>query len=166
MARDSGTSGSRTAGPLGKLRALEDRLVGALAPFLLLLLRVVFGYGMLRAGWGKLTHLEQTTGFFASLDIPAPAVNAIVVAGLEFGGGILLLLGLLTRTAAGVLTPVMLVALLTAHRGEVSQFFSNPGAAIAAAPMPFLVALIALALSGPGPISLDRLISGRQKHTK
>jgi putative oxidoreductase len=162
MANDSSKSGSRTAGPLGKLRAFEARVAGALAPYLLLLLRVVFGYGLLRTGWGKLNHLEQTAGFFASLGVPAPALNAMVVAGLEFGGGILLLLGLLTRTAAGVLIPVMLVALATAHAGEVAQFASNPGKAIGAAPVPFLVALIALALSGAGPISLDRLIFGRK----
>jgi putative oxidoreductase len=158
----SSTSGSHGAGPLGKLRALEERLAGSLAPVLLLLLRLVFGYGMLRAGWGKLGNLDQVAGFFAQLGIPLPAVNAAVVAGLEFGGGLLLMLGLLTRTAAGVLTPVMLVALLTAHRGEAAQFFSNPGAAIAAAPVPFLVALIALGLCGAGPFSVDRAISGRK----
>jgi putative oxidoreductase len=147
---------------LGKLRALEDRLVGVAAPFLLLLLRVVFGYALLRTGWGKLNNLDGVTQFFASLGIPAPGLNAVVVASLEFGGGILLLLGLLTRTAAGVLIPVMLVALATAHRGEMAQLFSNPGAAVAAAPVPFLVAVIALALSGAGPFSLDRLISGRK----
>jgi putative oxidoreductase len=158
----SSTSGSHGAGPLGKLRALEGRAAGALAPIVLLVLRVVFGYGMLRAGWGKLGNLDQTAGFFAQLGIPLPEVNAVVVAGLEFGGGILLLLGLLTRTAAGVLTPVMLVALLTAHRAEVTQFFSNPGAAISASPVPYLVAILALGICGAGPFSLDRLISGRK----
>lgn len=147
---------------LGKLRALEDRVIGVAAPFLLLLLRVVIGYGLLRTGWGKLNHLDDITAFFTSLGIPAPGLNAVVVASLEFAGGILLLLGLLTRTAAGVLIPVMLVALATAHRGEVAQFFENPGATIGAAPVPFLIALIALALSGAGPFSLDRLISGRK----
>lgn len=161
MARDSHASGPRAAGPLGKLRALEDRLVSALAPFALLLLRVVFGYGMLRAGWGKLQHLEQTAGFFEQLGIPAPFANAVLVGGLEFAGGIALVLGLLTRTTAGVLIPVMAVAVLTAHRGELAQFFGNPGAAIGAAPVPFLAVLIALALSGAGPFSLDRVIFGR-----
>jgi putative oxidoreductase len=150
------------SGPLGRLRALEDRLIGVAAPFLLLLLRVVFGYALLRTGWGKLNNLESVTGFFTSLGIPAPGLNAVVVASLEFGGGILLLLGLLARTTAGVLIPVMLVALATAHRGELAQFVGNPGATVGAAPVPFLVALIALALSGAGPFSLDRLISGRK----
>jgi putative oxidoreductase len=147
---------------LGKLRALEDRLVAAAAPFLLLLLRLVFGYALLRTGWGKLNNLDGVTQFFTSLGIPAPGLNAMVVATLEFAGGILLLLGLLTRTAAGVLIPVMLVALLTAHREELAKIFENPGATVGAAPVPFLVAVIALALSGGGPFSLDRLISGRK----
>jgi putative oxidoreductase len=150
------------SGPLAKLRALEDRFIGAAAPFLLLLLRVVFGYAFLRTGWGKLNNLDGVTQFFASLGIPLPGLNAVVVASLEFAGGILLLLGLLTRTTAGMLILVMLGALATAHRPEMAKLFSDPGAAVGAAPVPFLVAVIALALSGAGPFSLDRLISGRK----
>lgn len=158
----SPTSGPHGAGPLGKLRALEERLAAALAPSVLLILRVIIGYGMFRAGWGKLGNLDQVTGFFTQLGIPLPGVNAVLVAGLEAGGGLLLMLGLLTRTAAGVLTPVMLVALLTAHRGELTQFFVNPGAAIAASPVPYLVAILALGVCGAGPYSLDRLLTGRK----
>jgi putative oxidoreductase len=156
----SSSSGPR-AGALGTWRALEDRVSGALAPYVLLFLRVLFGYGLFRAGWGKLGNLEMVTGFFEQLGIPAPGLNAVVVAGFETVGGILLMLGLLTRTTAAVLIPVMLVALATAHRAEVAQFFSNPGAAIAAAPVPFLAVLLALGACGGGRFSLDRAIFGR-----
>lgn len=161
MAKQSGTGSSRPAGALGKLRAFEDRIVGALAPYLLLLVRFVFGYGLLRAGLGKLQNLDAITQFFAGLGIPAPGINAAVVGGFELVGGALLMLGLLTRTTAGVLTVVLLVALATAHGGEVGQFFKDPGVAIAAAPVAFLAALIALGLCGGGRFSLDTLISGR-----
>lgn len=163
MATQSGTGSPRPAGALGKLRALEDRLVGALAPYLLLLVRFVFGYGLMRAGLGKLQNLEAITGFFASLGIPAPGINAAVVGGLELVGGALLMLGLFTRTTAGVLVVVLLVALATAHGGEVGQFFKDPGAAIAAAPVAFLAALIGLGVAGGGRFSLDALISGRSQ---
>lgn len=163
MATQSGTGSPRPAGALGKLRALEDRLVGALAPFLLLLLRFVFGYGLMRAGLGKLQNLEAITGFFASLGIPAPGINAAVVGGLELVGGALLMLGLFTRTTAGVLVVVLLVALATAHGGEVGQFFKDPGVAIAAAPVAFLAALIGLGVAGGGRFSLDALIAGRSR---
>ena len=155
-------SGSRPAGALGKLRALEDRIASALAPYLLLLVRFVFGYGLLRTGLGKLQNLDKIADFFGSLGIPAPEINAAVVGGLELVGGALLMLGLLTRTTAGVLTVVWLVALATAHGSEVSQFFKDPSVAIKAAPMPFLAALIALGLCGGGRFSLDTLISGRR----
>lgn len=163
MATESGTGSSRPAGALGKLRALEERLASALAPYVLLVVRFVFGYGLLRAGLGKLQNLEAITGFFASLGIPAPGINAAVVGGLELVGGALLMLGLFTRTTAGVLTVVLLVALATAHGGEVSQFFKDPGVAIAAAPVAFLAALMALGLCGGGRFSLDALISGRSR---
>lgn len=161
MATQSGTGSPRPAGALGKLRALEERLASALAPYVLLLVRFVFGYGLLRAGLGKLQNLEAITQFFAGLGIPAPGINAAVVGGFELVGGALLMLGLFTRTAAGVLTVVLLVALTTAHGGEVGQFFKDPGVAIAAAPVAFLAALMALGVAGPGRFSLDTLISGR-----
>lgn len=161
MATQSGTGSPRPAGALGKLRALEERLASALAPYVLLLVRFVFGYGLLRAGLGKLQNLDAVTRFFAGLGIPAPGINAAVVGGLELVGGALLMLGLFTRTTAGVLTVVLLVALATAHGGEVGQFFKDPGAAIGAAPVVFLAALMALGVAGPGRFSLDTLISGR-----
>lgn len=163
MATQSGTGSSRPAGALGKLRALEDRLVGALAPYLLLLVRFVFGYGLMRAGLGKLQNLDKITEFFASLGIPAPGINAAVVGGFELVGGALLMLGLFTRATAGVLVGVLLVALATAHGSEVGQFFKDPGVAIAAAPVAFLVALIALGVAGGGRFSLDALIDGRSR---
>jgi putative oxidoreductase len=161
MATQSGTGSPRPAGALGKLRALEERLAGALAPYVLLLVRFIFGYGLLRAGLGKLQHLDAITQFFASLGIPAPGINAAVVGTFELVGGALLLLGLLTRTTAGVLTVVLLVALATAHGAEVGQFFKDPGKAIGADPVPFLAALMALGVAGAGRFSLDALIGRR-----
>jgi putative oxidoreductase len=161
MATQSGTGSPRPAGALGKLRALEERLASALAPYVLLLVRFIFGYGLLRAGLGKLQNLEAIEQFFAGLGIPAPGINAAVVGGFELVGGALLMLGLFTRATAGVLTVVLLVAVATAHGGEVGQFFKDPGVAIAAAPVAFLAALMALGVAGPGRFSLDTLISGR-----
>lgn len=161
MVTQSGTGSPRPAGALGKLRALEERLASALAPYVLLLVRFIFGYGLLRAGLGKLQNLDAITQFFAGLGIPAPGINAAMVGGFELVGGALLMLGLFTRTTAGVLTVVLLVALATAHGGEVGQFFKDPGVAIAAAPVAFLAALMALGVAGPGRFSLDALISGR-----
>lgn len=157
-------AGPRPRGPLGNLRALEHSVAAALQPYLLLVIRLVFGYGMLRAGWGKIGNLEMVAGFFDQLGIPAPGFNAVLVAILELAGGGLLMLGLLSRVTAAVLIPVMVVAAATAHGAELAQLLSDPGVAIAAAPVPFLAALLTIGLLGGGRLSLDRVLdraSGR-----
>jgi putative oxidoreductase len=72
----------------------------------------------------------------------------------EFGGGLLLALGLLIPLAAVVIASTMLVAALTAHRGK-GIWNSNNGSEL-----PLLNGLIpvALAFNGAGQWSLDHAI--------
>src|SRR5262249_30658785 len=79
-----------------------------------LLVRLTLGIVFATTGWGKLHNLEQVIGYFASLGIPAPEIQARFVSGVEFIGGILLIIGLGTRIASAFLIGVMTVALLTA----------------------------------------------------
>jgi putative oxidoreductase len=81
----------------------------------LFLLRLSVGVIFLYHGWGKLTNMEATIGFFTSLSFPAAAFWAYVVALVEFLGGVALILGIWTRLAAKLLAITMLVALLTVH---------------------------------------------------
>src|SRR5260370_36734506 len=62
------------------------------SPFLLAV-RLYWGWQFMQTGWGKLSDLQKVTGFFTKLGIPAPAFNAMFVSGLEFAGGVLLILG-------------------------------------------------------------------------
>jgi len=66
---------------------------------LLLLIRLYWGWQFAQDGWGKLTHLERVTQFFASLNLPAPGATALCVSLVELAGGILLAAGL-TRTGS------------------------------------------------------------------
>jgi len=61
----------------------------------------VIGLAFFQAGAGKFRHFENTIGFFDSLGIAFPALNAVVVASMETVGGIMLILGLFTRFFAG-----------------------------------------------------------------
>ena len=63
----------------------------------LLLVRLYWGWQFAQTGWGKLHNLAKVTGYFASLGIPFPGLNAPFVAALEFAGGLLLILGLASR---------------------------------------------------------------------
>src|SRR6201988_4926373 len=66
------------------------------SPFLLAV-RLYWGWQFMQTGWGKLTDIGKVANFFSTLGIPAPMLNAYFVSALEFGGGLLLLLGLGSR---------------------------------------------------------------------
>lgn len=118
----------------------------------LLLLRLITGFGLFFAGKGKLFNIDQTAEFFTSLDIPMPYINAIMAGSTEMIGGALLILGLGTRLISIPLTITMLVALSTAHADELSGIFSTEGhfGFVAAAPTPYLLALLGILIAGPG----------------
>jgi putative oxidoreductase len=146
---------------LERARELQARVTENARPLVLLGLRVLFGYALIRAGYGKLTNLEGVTQFFTGLGIPAPGASAALVGVAELGGGILLIAGLATRLAALALTGVLAVALFTAHTEELSVILSEPGTFIGAAPVPYLAALLVLAIFGAGSLSADHLILER-----
>ncbi len=135
-----------------------DRLASHLQTPLLFVLRVFWGWSFAQTGWGKLTHLERTTEFFASLNLPAPKLNAIMAGSTECLGGVLLAVGLFARPVAVPLTFTMIVAYVTADREAVQAIFSDPDKFTSAAPFLFLlVALLVLAF-GPGKWSLDHFV--------
>lgn len=140
---------------VSSLRALVAKLDRHSAFLPPALLRITVGTVFLVTGWGKLGNLDQVTEFFASLDIPWPALNARVVAATEFFGGILVLAGLGTRLAALPLAFTMVVAIITAKRAELDGVASLLGFE----EWSYLVMFVILALRGPGPLSLDGLLA-------
>ena len=124
---------------------------------LLLFVRLYWGWQFAQTGWGKLHNLDHVTAFFATLNIPAPHVNAMVVALVEFVGGILLALGLGSRAVSLALFLNMSVAFLTADREAIGQIFSDPGKFYGADPYTFWFAALLVLFFGPGWISFDRL---------
>jgi len=122
-----------------------------LQPLGLLILRLVLGTIMIAHGWQKIAgHLHGIMGMLPHLGIPAWMAYLVVAA--EFGGGILVVLGLLTRFAATAIFIDMTVAVLKVHlkNGLTGQGgFEFPLACWAIA--------FALIFFGAGPISLDWL---------
>ena len=85
-----------------------------LQPLALLVLRLVLGAIMIAHGWQKIAGgLHGITGLLQHLGIP-PWMAYLVVAA-EFGGGILVVLGYLTRFAAFAILVDMLVAIFKVH---------------------------------------------------
>lgn len=132
------------------------------SPFLLLV-RLYWGWQFLQTGWGKLQHIEKVTGFFTSLGIPAPALNAWFVSGLEFVGGILLIVGLGSRFISLLLAGDMFVAYLAADRQALASIISDPGKFYNADPYTFLFASLMILIFGPGRFALDYLLSLERK---
>lgn len=142
-----------------KLYALLNTCASGLQSPFLLAVRLYWGWQMMQTGWGKLHSLAKVTAFFTSLGIPAPALNAYFITGLEFAGGILIMLGLGTRLFALLLTADMIVAYITADREALLSFFSSPDKFAAAAPFTFLVAFLVVLIFGPGKLALDELVA-------
>jgi putative oxidoreductase len=132
---------------------------------MLLAVRLYWGFQFAQTGWGKLHHLEKITGFFASFNIPFPGVNAHFVSGLEFAGGILLILGLGSRITGLLLAGNMFVAYWTADHEALASIFSDPGKFYVADPYTFLFASLMVLIFGPGLFAVDTLIAKRVKES-
>ena len=128
-----------------------------------LITRLAFGQAFVIAGLGKFMHLENTVKFFTDLGVPAPGLQAPMVAGIEVLGGALLILGLGTRVSALVLAGVMAVATMTADRDATLAaltFMPADKTLTDITPVVFFMAMLWLIAHGAGWLSMDRLISG------
>lgn len=90
-----------------------------------------------------------------SLGLSPGYLMALLAGSAEFFGGLLLILGLLTRPAALALAVTMIVAIFSVHF-ENGLFMSNNGYEFALALFSMSVALI---FQGGGRYSLDRFIT-------
>lgn len=126
----------------------------------LLVLRVVLGVVLAAHGWQKFSQytLAGTTSSFEQMGVPLASVAAPVVATLELAGGVALILGLLSRIFAALLAADMLGALFLVHL-SAGIFVDNGGYELVAI---LAAGAAAIALAGPGKISVDQLIFGRK----
>ncbi len=112
-----------------------------------ILLSVIF----ILAGYGKITNLSGTAGYFAGTGLPVPMVTAVVVSLVELVGGIFILVGFFTRPTAYVLAAFCIATAFIAHFNfaDMNQMINfQKNFAMAGG---FLV----LAAFGPGALSVD-----------
>lgn len=131
------------------------------AAYGLLLLRVVTGAALMQHGWSKMqapfiwmnqpgkppSHIPGWMQAFASVS--------------EFGGGFMLVLGLIVPLAALAIMGTMMGAKVIAHGGMP---WINPGGASWELPSLYFVIAAALLLLGPGRFSLDALLYESRYH--
>lgn len=130
-----------------------------------LLLRLLVGGAFVYAGVPKLFSAAGRRSFVAmmrAIGAPFPVVVGWIVGVLEFGGGLLLVLGAGVRLVAGVLALEVAINVVVARlrggfpRPEAGQQ-PLPGYGLSAL---FGAGLGLLAVLGAGVCSLDRLLSG------
>lgn len=122
----------------------------------LLLLRIGVGLIFIVAGWGKLTGIENTAGFFDNIGIPMPLVMAWVVAIVEFAGGIMVLAGLYMRIPALLLAFIMVVAILTTKLDADDIFRAMR------LDLVLLLMSLSLFITGSGKISLNSMLGVKE----
>ena len=85
----------------------------------LLLLRLYLAPVMIQAGWNKASSFDSIVDWFGNddygLGLPMPLVMAFLATAAELVGGVLLLLGALTRLVSIPLMVTMIVAMVSVH---------------------------------------------------
>ena len=115
---------------------------------------VFLAHGLQKLGlWGS-PGLAGTTTLLAGLGMAPAYPLAIVTAAAELGGGVLLMLGGLTRWAAFALLIEQVVAVWKVNiaNGYYLSTSDGPGAEYR---LILIGAMLCLALTGPGALSLD-----------
>ena len=118
----------------------------------LLIARLIFGLGMSAHGAQKLFGwfggwgIAGTAGFFESLGFRPGRLFAAAAGASEFGGGLLLALGLLGPLGSALVIGVMTVAALSVH-SQNGLFATSNGVEL---PLLYAGAAAGLALTGPG----------------
>jgi putative oxidoreductase len=141
-------------------------LLELLRDHLLLAIRLYWGWQFMQDGWGKITHLSRVTEFFTSLNLPAPAATATLVALVELVGGALFTLGIASRLTSLVLFVNMTMAYLSVSddRTNFSHIFSKPEDFYGAGPFTYWFASLLILILGPGSIAVDTFIRRRIEH--
>ena len=131
---------------------MAGSLVNSLRGYALSITRMVVGLTFMSHG------LQKVFGMLGGK--PVPFASMAGVGGyLELIGGILILVGLFARPAAFVLSGEMAVAYFKFHAPKGLWPVVNGGELAVVYCFVFLY----LTFSGPGPLSLDRILRGKQK---
>ena len=124
------------------------------SPYLLSILRIVAAFLFLCHGADKLFNLPA--GPFTLIDSAKLFTLAPGLAGiLEFGGSLLLLLGLFSRPIAFILSGEMAFAYFMAHfpTNHIFPYLNGGDSAVL-----FCFVFLYLSAAGPGPLSMDRAL--------
>ena len=148
-----------------------DRQGWALLP-----LRLIVGFGFAAHGYAKLSRgPESFAAILAALGVPQPHLMAWVTTLIELLGGLAVMAGAFVLPLSLPLTAIMLTAMFSVHLRygfssirlqaitETGAQFGPVGYEIN---LLYIAGLLALAVSTPTPISLDRWLRARNRRDR
>ena len=121
------------------MKKLED--VGVLVA------RILMPILFITAGWGKITGYAGTQQYMEAMGVPGFL--------LEFGGGLAILFGFLTRTTALFTAGFTLLTAFIFH----SNFAEGVNSLMFMKNLTIAGGFLLLAITGPGAFSIDRLLN-------
>jgi len=139
-----------------------------------ILLRLMAGGVFFWEGILKYVYTNQGLGRFTKLGIPFPEISAHFIAVLEITGGLLLILGFLTRPFAFLFICEMIVAILST---KISMYLGTSPLPLPSVPPQIgiwavlheirseyaqIITSIFLFINGPGKLSLDAVFSKKK----
>jgi putative oxidoreductase len=140
---------------------LFGNIIGGRAALGLLLARLVFGVGIALHGWSK---IQNPFGWMGP-DAPVPGALQALAALSEFGGGVALILGLLTPLAMFGLACTMLTAITTVHLAQGHPFVARGGPSYELATL-YLGFAVLMISAGPGSYSIDAILFGKNQRRR
>lgn len=136
--------------------SLADRAAAGAHDAIALVGRLLTSWIFLSSGFGKLMNVAGFAAVLAKRGVPAPSFMGWLGAIVEFGGGLLIILGVKIRYAAILMILFVIVATLISHR-----YWEFTGADLAAQRTNFwknvtiVGGLLFLFLAGAGRYSVD-----------
>ncbi len=119
----------------------------------ILVARILMPILFIVAGWGKITGYEGTQQYMQAMGVPGALLPLTIL--LEFGGGLAILFGFLTRTTALFTAVFTLMTALLFH----TNFAEGMNSLMFMKNMTIAGGYLLLFLTGPGKFSIDRVLN-------
>ncbi len=138
-------------------------------------LRLIVGYGFMAHGCAKLARgPEHFAAILHSIGVPFPEIMAWANISVELLGGFAVLIGAFVTLASIPMTILLLTAIFTVHLpygfSSIKLLAVTPAGAQFGpvgyeVNLLYIACLAALVLGGPGPLSVDKMLSSLREKT-